>query len=43
MPSNDLILGVKNLKEFHKANMAMNKDHYTYMARMTHGKVVFYA
>jgi hypothetical protein len=43
MPSNDLILGVKNLKDFHKANMSMNKHHYTYMARMTHGKVVFYA
>lgn len=33
-------MAVKDLKSFHKANMAMNKTHYTYMARMTHGRVV---
>jgi hypothetical protein len=42
-PSYDLIVAVKDLKSFHKENMAMNKNHYTYMARMTHGKVVYLA
>jgi hypothetical protein len=42
-PSIDLFLGVKDLKVFHRENMAMNKTHYTYMARMTKGRVVFAA
>ena len=37
-----MILAVENLKDFHKENMAMNKDHYTYMARFTKGRVVTY-
>mmetsp|Transcript_43497 Transcript_43497/g.31316 ORF Transcript_43497/g.31316 Transcript_43497/m.31316 type:complete len:101 (+) Transcript_43497:135-437(+) len=35
-------MGVKDIKEFHTENLAMNKDHYTLMARFTKAKVVNY-
>jgi len=40
VPNIDLMLGVEDVKAFQKLNMKMNKPHYTYMARMTHGRVV---
>ena len=39
-PILDLILAVENTKEFHEANLKMNKHHYTYMAQWTKCKVV---
>ena len=39
-PKIDLILAVKDPTEWHKENLEMNKQHYTYMARITHLKVI---
>ena len=39
-PAIDLILAVKDSKEFHEENLVMNKHHYTYFVRSTRGKVV---
>ena len=33
-------MAVKDPTEFHEENLAMNKQHYTYMARITKLKVV---
>ena len=38
----DLILAVKNTKDFHEANLVQNRHHYTYMAQFTKTKVVNY-
>jgi len=37
-----LIVAVDDLKSFHKENLKkeVNRNDYTYMARLTHGKVV---
>jgi len=40
MPTMDLILAVDDTAKFHKENLEMNKNHYTYMARGTNCKVV---
>jgi hypothetical protein len=36
-PKLDLIIAVDDLKKFHQANMdkSMNRENYTYLARMT--------
>mgnify|MGYP006098582963 CR=1 FL=1 len=33
-------MAVDDLKEFHKANLEENKEHYTMFVRFTHGKVL---
>lgn len=40
LPSIDVIMAVKDPIEFHKANLKMNKTHYTYFVRSTHGRIV---
>ena len=40
LPSIDLILAVKNSKNFHYDNLKKNKSHYTYFARSTHGLAI---
>ena len=36
-------MAVDDRIEFHKQNLQMNKDHYTYFSRFTHGRAVKYA
>lgn len=33
-------MAVDNTVKFHKANMAMNKQHYTVFSRFTHGRIL---
>lgn len=41
-PSIDVFLATKDLKQFHKENLAMNRQDYTVSARLTKAKLIHY-
>ena len=42
MSSNRLIVAVDDIKKFHKENIALNKTHYPYTARVFKEKIIGY-